>query len=746
MIGNTMGYWRITLGVALSGSLSLAGVTGCSKSGSGGSDMSAPSTSGTSSASGTSGTSSASSSGGPGAGGAPNDRPPPTGPTDAYDSGRKTVGQLTAPPATKLPVLPSLSNVLAEQGDDSVSLTFDPVDGALDYRVYPLPADGDISTAADGAVIVHNATYRCAGDREAPPTMVDDGPEIASDAIRAQVDKQTVGGYKRVLADATLGYVYTHPGKGLVPVYAMGDADPNADSTCFFARWKESRVKKYTTSETERTQLLAALSRDDGVVFYVPAAADDTTVTIYSDDKSVPTRYYLADGPESAAHAGKTAAFQVLKAAADGTQPLMRVFYNNRCGASHDELAVGKERFNRAYHQGDKLPSFSLEWSGIKEKTTLVVEALDSGCPYQGYLSAQAVPSVTGHLGAMDLVHQPWITLDDARAASPTGEVFVNGQHEATNKPKAIARSFVAVEPQPHPKMDFFAPFAAGTAAEAFTTVPCGTDNCYATYRQQSKTFDQIWIDVEAGPTMNTGLISYGPMLGELWVSYADTAGDTNGKFRLTANQKATMSDSKFLHVTMEVDAYATARRYPQILISDAEAPVQYGLVKGHTIIVQPRAEIGPAYDYPINYELQLCKLRTWDVNNQCPVYDLHHQLDSAGTPTHLAPNDEFGEHTGADHPVLFDVFASTKRAYLFLDGQPYGCAELPADAAPTGSVTVTWGDALYHSEIDVTYAFHAAHMQIEQRRHFDNLGFSSGLDAPTWDETRLPCAAPIAL
>jgi hypothetical protein len=245
---------------------------------------------------------------------------------------------------------------------------------------------------------------------------------------------------------------------------------------------------------------------------------------------------------------------------------------------------------------------------------------------------------------------------------------------------------------------------------------------------------------------MQGGLFATGSLLGEMWVSYADVAADTNGKFRLTANQTATMSASKFLHVTMEVDAYSTARRYPQILISDAVAPVQYGLATGHTILVQPRAGINPNYDFPINYELQLCKMRTWDVNNQCPVYDLYHQLDDTGAITHLLPNEEFGEHAGADHPVLFDIFTSTSRSYLFLDGQPYGCADLPDGAAPTGAVTVTWGDALYHSAVDHTYAYHAAHMQVEQRRHFDNLGFSSGVDAPTWDETRLPCAAPITL
>jgi hypothetical protein len=114
------------------------------------------------------------------------------------------------------------------------------------------------------------------------------------------------------------------------------------------------------------------------------------------------------------------------------------------------------------------------------------------------------------------------------------------------------------------------------------------------------------------------------------------------------------------------------------------------------------------------------------------------------GAVARLAPNDEVGEHSSVDHRVLFDVFASTQRLYVFLDGQPYGCADMPSVGVPNGPVTVTWGDALYHSSVDITFAYHADHMQIEQRRHFDNLGFSSGVPAPSWDEARLPCAAPI--
>jgi len=673
----------------------------------------------------------------------------PVGPANPLDTGMTVVGQLPTAPATKLPVLPPLTHVFASQGDDSVSITFDPVDGALDYRVYPLPADGDITVAADKGVVVRNGTYRCAGNREAPPTYKDAEPMIGGAAIHALVDQQKVGGFTRTLAGATLGYVYTDPGVGRVPVYALGESDANGDSTCYFARWAASRVKVYTTSETQRTELLGQMFRDDGIAFYVPATADAaTTATVYMDENRQPPyldRWYFADGPEADAHTKKTPAFQVLKAAASGTQPLTRVYYANACGWSHDELAVGKERFARVYQQGDKLPSWALLWTGVTAPTTLVVEALDAGCPFQAHLTSQAQPAIDVAFGGNVIKHQPWLTVDDARAASATTEVFINGQFAAANRPKAVARSFVAVKPVAHPKMDFFAGFTPGAAPETWTTVPCGVANCFQTWRQQSATWDQMFINAESSAVQGEGLFTFGPVLGEWWVSYADVAADTNGKYRITAKQKATMSATTFLHVTMEVDSYATARRYPQILISDVDVPVQYNLEMGHTLIVQPRASINVEFDFPVSYELQVCSLRTWDVNNQCPVYDLAHVLDGTGKIVKQAAGEEVGEVAHADHRVRYDVFASTSRAYLFLEGRPYACANLPAGAVPqAGPVTVTWGDALYHSAVDHTYAFHTAHMLVEQRRHFDNLGFSSGVGPPTWDEVRFPCAAPI--
>jgi hypothetical protein len=730
-----MFYRRAVATVALLGLVVVAGAAGCSNN--------KPAATGPSSAGDTGvpgGGASNTNGGGPG----PDPGGSYSGPTTKYDNGMETVGQLPSAPATSLPELPGMTNVVALQGDDGASIEFDPVDGALDYRVYPLPADGDITVAADKSFVVKDGTYRCAGNREAPPVIVDDGPTISGQAIQTHVDKQMVAGYQRTLDNATIGYVFTRPGDGRVPVYAMGESNPRADNaTCYFGRYGASRVKQYTASETERTALLADLARDDGIAFYVPATASDATTTVYTEEAqgNDKHRYYFPDGPEAGVHNNKSAAFQVLKAAEPGTQPLMRVYYSNTCGWGHDELAVGKERFNRAYHQGDKLPWWTLTWTGYTEPTTLVVEALDTGCPFQGHLSPQAMPAYTTN----EVKHQAWVTMDDQRAASATHEVFINGQFTGGKLPKPIARAFIKVTPKPHTKMDFLATFSPGVPEETFTTVPCGLANCYQTWRRQSPMFDEIIINADNGPTAGTGLYAFGTILGEHVISYADNAADTNGKYRLTANKKAAISASDFLHVTMEVDSYATSRRYPQIMISSGDIPVQYALEKSHTLIVQPRSQINSDLDFPDNFELQICNLRTWDVNNQCPVYDLY-QFKKGGDVVNLGPADEFGEHASVDHRVLYDVFTSTERIYMFMDGKPYACALLPGNVMSPGPVTVTWGDVLYHSGVDHTYAFHTEHMLVEQRRHFDNLGFSSGVPAPMWDNNRFPCVAPISL
>jgi hypothetical protein len=468
--------------------------------------------------------------------------------------------------------------------------------------------------------------------------------------------------------------------------------------------------------------------RDDGVAFYVPAAAAAGTVTV-SKVVAGNAPLYVTPGAEQTQRERNGAvspAFSVFTAPADGLVPLMRVHYENSCGRSHDELVAGIARFEKAYRQGAQ-PVAELHMSGVTQPTTLVVEAVDKLCPYQGTLSATSRAATTDQ----NISYAPFLTLEQMRSASATAEVFVGGQGSATAVPRAIARSCVKIAPSPLPAMDWrytgeheqFAP----ERSTGFQTWSTSSPNLDVTFY-----------------TVGTNIWSIGTVLGELRTVMGDWAADVGGKVRIAPKMTGLMAPDSFLHVTMEVDTTSTDRRYPQILISDQPTPVQENMAAGNTIIAQVRHGIS----FPTNAELQLCNRRMWEVNDQCPGWNLNRLTD--GVRQFLAPVPEMNGLQGQDRTVRFDVYASTKRVYLFTNGKPYGCGELPTGAFTPGTATITFGDVLYHSAADLIpavstpswYPFHVDKMQYITARHFSNLGFKSGTSAPSWNETRMPCVA----
>lgn len=659
---------------------------------------------------------------------------------------------VTTTPITSLPPVAALSNVRVSTNGGRATLTFDSVDAARDYRVYALPSDDNIQLGSDGSVIIPNAIYRCAGTFHTPAARFDDDTSVQDKGISTRVTG-AVGGYSRTLPEATLGYVYTTADAvpDLVPVYALGNPGIEADNEYFY-RYKASRDKKYTSSAAEYASLVASGWRDDGIVFYVPRMASSATRPVLSNanlsDGGTSPRYYLNQGAElnSRGAGGYATVFNVLAAPAAGARPLMRVFYQNCCGRSHDELAVGEADFKRIRYQGLNNPANVLHYSGITSTTTLVVEALDKGCPFQGNISSRSNPGQTIPFGSFSVVHKPWYTIADLQKIVPNGEVFINGQFDGVSgKPKAIARSFVSVTPQPRRQMDWMS--TPASFSETLTTIPCGAPdgNCFQQFRQQSNTYDISFMSAENNQWQ------MGNVLGEFLLNYADWAADTNGKVRVTVrNQKATIASNSFMHATMEVNSVGSARRYPQMIISDQNAPVQFNLINGRSIVLQTFA------DYPSRVDLEICDHVTWEVNQQCPRYLLRHRRNSANEIVGIVPIPEADDYLAAvDAATKFDLYVSSSRAYIFVNDKPYGCANLatktgvsPLPVSPTGQVTVTFGDALYHSGADDNFnvkmpgSFISRHFSTSTSRHYDNLGFSSGVAAPAWDETKFPCSS----
>lgn len=638
-----------------------------------------------------------------------------------------------------LPVAAALENVTATVDGSNVRVSIAPRVDAADYRIYPLPAPGEVEGDA-----VRDAVYRCSGSSEVP-TVAREDVEDGFPGIRTRVDSD-VEGFRRTESDATLGFAFAAPGDGRVPVYALGDPAwspdgdvPHADNVdCYQMRWPESRVKVYTTSETEREALLDAHYRDDGIAFYAVAPEGPGAIPIVARaprDDTTEARLYLAPGPEldqrTAAGDETSVAFWVLAEPPDGVlpgaEPLRRVHYDQACARSHDELVLGEARYAKARDQGPQ-PIPALHWSGLEAGTTFVVEALDALCPFTGVLASRSRAAHT----ADDVAYSAFLTVDDLRGAAPAGEVFINGQGPVDSTPRAIARACVEVAPAPPEPADhrFAADPASAFGAEQETTFQSWDIESDATYVELLSVGDDAW--------------AVGESLGELRFTWGDWAAGSGGLLRATPKVLAEIGADTFVHATMSVDILSTDRRYPQMLLATRPPPIGQTMEDGATIVVQTRGGVGS----PVAAEIQLCDHRGWQGGDPCPGWDLL-RLDEGGE-TFLAPHPEINGQMGVDRVVRFDVFASTERVYLLLDRVPYGCVDLPPGVVAPGPLAVTFGDVLFVSASDVDvpwYAFHRERMPHVTSRHFSEMTLSSGSELPGWDHARLPCvSAPPSL
>jgi hypothetical protein len=657
-------------------------------------------------------------------------------------------GACVKPGEDGLPPLPRIDNVRLTTRGDTAIVDFEGFPGAKDYRIYKRPANGDVLVGAAGEVVVKNAIYRCGGDRPLPARK-DDGANNFDGSFQVRGD---VGqNFERDGSEKILGYVFLTPAAGRKPVYRV--ADPNGKGGF---RWDyvvplyaEANSADYVASVEARDALVAKGWRDDGIVFYVP---DDGTRPVYRREYkpeywgSHPTRFYVP-GPEADARAthGQVTAdfgerFKVMPTQVEGSVPLYRVSYLGG-GNAFDVLAAGEPRLERAWQQGN-VPLWSVNYPGLKEPTVLVIEALDQGCPFpNGYVASS-------HAKADEFNH-PSITVDEARLSS--GEVYINGTHENTNRPKPIARAYVEFKPEPPPKMDWYEGFDPGATWDPLT-LTSGNNGVWL-YRNDK------WVADFSGCTDNH---TFGPSLGHLVFSGADGGSSCNISITPRA-PKTSVSPNTYLHVRMASDLPSTQRRYPQILITTAKlaevgsfptndeiplharlGPLFADAGKGNdqSIIVQP---FGSAHELQVEF----CDKRGWGVSTQCPqanIYGFHAGNYNETWSQPWLPVPVLGEIAGHDRMVQFDVYASTERVYVLVEGKPAGCAVLPAGRMPAGPVTVAFRAVGYHMGIDepiddktglqYLHRFSLQHTQ----RHLDDLGIEYAVPAPAWNESVLPC------
>jgi hypothetical protein len=657
-----------------------------------------------------------------------------------------TAGACVRPGEDGLPPLPRIDNVRVTMRGDTAVIQFEPIEGARDYRVYVRPAAENVLVGDAGEVIVRDAIYRCAGDRPFRARENDNNSGYAT-SLTANIE-----GYQRSESEVVLGYVYLTPGAGRSPVYRM--ADPNHAGGSMNIDWlppplAEMNAARYVVGTDERDRLYTQGFRDDGIVFYAPDAG---TRAVYHRRYGRPEQptwdVYFADGPEADARLAQVRddiildeqPFRVLDAPADGAVALHRVSYSG--WGYFDVLAAGTPRYERALYQGNQ-PLWSLTWPGLTEATTLVIEALDEGCPFPGgYISATHADSTGGN-------NAPSITLDEARLAS--GEVYVNGQHDVNNRPRPIARALVDVAPEAPPAMDFYEDWSPLRPWVAPPEVANDFNNGHHIFRNDAWAFEFV------GSTTN---FTFGPVLGVFNIGCGDW-GSSCGLTIMPRGLDTRLSGDRYLHARMSVDISSTLRRYPQIMITTTPFievgtpdvhPTQLAIMAriadfidgggpNKTILVQPFGLT--------DFQVQFCDERGWGVGNQCPRSNIYGRLDhweNNGQP--WLPVPVMGERSGYDLPVQFDAYVSARRVYLFIDGEPAGCSILPEGRMPEGPVNVLFNAVGYHMDIDDPSDEYTGQQYLRRYsmnhtdRHFDDIGINLSEELPAWDEARFPCGS----
>ncbi len=670
-----------------------------------------------------------------------------------------------------VPELPTIQNVHVTTHGDTATIDFEPVAGALDYRIYPEPDAADWLIGSNGEVGVKNGIYRCAGDRVFQARETDDANGFACSLSGCDNGRHN---YVRSEAEATLGYVYLTPSADRVPVYRV--ADPSGGGGFRNADWvvplySEANSAEYVTDTTARDALLAKGWRDDGIAFYTAKTANKTVYRVHyapgADWQGDNVVFFFSDGPEHDARAAQPPAeiadmgarFTILATQEPGSVALHRVTYPG----SFDVLAAGDAHFDQVLHQGVR-PVWSLTWPGVTAKTRFVVEALDQGCPFAGGYIAAAHADADIDRTSMMPFNQPSLTLEEARLSS--GEVFINGQHDPMNRPKPVARAYVDVTPDAQPKMDFLATFDPGAVWEPFTK---WQDNNAFIFRNSQ------WAVDTSGCTSN---FTFGPLLGQLVLGMAD--GGSSCNVSITPRQVPTkIAPDHFLHVRMASDIPSTNRRYPQIMISNVplqddpapdagnidNVPLHSRLGNFPYEVAGKDMKAGTADDVPAEggrtivvqpfggyqeTQIEFCDTRGWGVSQQCNranVYGFHagDYQDTWKQPWTAVPVQ--GDLAGYDRPVQWDVYTSTSRVYVFMDGKPAACAVLPDGRMPAGPVTVAYRAVLYHCGIDETVTPENTGHQYERQysichsdRHMDDFGIDLSVPAPEWDEGKLPC------
>jgi fibronectin type 3 domain-containing protein len=262
----------------------------------------------------------------------------------------------------------------------------------------------------------------------------------------------------------------------------------------------------------------------------------------------------------------------------------------------------------------DTPPILAIEVTGVTANMSVTVEAIDRLCPFPGIIGHVHEDIALSH--GVDITHpdNPWINavgittfpvVTSAEVIAKYGSLIINGQgwaggpnvqanpplappfaqQAALNPPKVLARAAVTISPLASPPpapATFFDDFS--NANDSFQPLP-QPKWTYPRYQGAGQLITQNskWTVYGNGytcctPTVGLTGVGYADAYvdnGALHTTLGDWEQDVLSEVTMVPRKAAHLNSSNYLHVTYEVNSFATNRRYWVVSLCGSSVPGQ---------------------------------------------------------------------------------------------------------------------------------------------------------------------------
>lgn len=425
-----------------------------------------------------------------------------------------------------------------------------------------------------------------------------------------------------------------------------------------------------------------------------------------------------------------------------------------------------------------------IEVTGLTGPTRMVIEAIDTACPFPGIRGQthHDFPPPGQDVSQQDRV--PFAVYTDQEIISKYGSLIINGQgHGATLAsqadpitPKVLARTAIVVTPlgtatPPSGDFTFFDDFAGEDQPAYVKDVSDGNGRAqFPMLYQNSKWNFYTYDAANSQMYFDRGLMRF--VLGD-WSQDV-----MSSNFGVAKRAAAQLSTTNYLHVTFEVQNYATPRRYWWLFLCGADTPGQTLDASGNFLgnVIQtpffmdddgsnPSLEgwncfqaftrdgwpfgLPPDGTHP-ETELRLMLNKAGDVGrdnvvNTDPVFypnvigppSWYRQIDATGAP--VAPI--LDDQQFVAPRTHFDFYIRRDRVIVLVNGQQRACNDFTSTPLTMSEAAVGFGQVFYHStgervELPTSWDRTDERYIVEDSpyldvRTYDNVGFAENVAAP---------------